>query len=67
MRLPEHHQDVTPESLSTLEVQELLDLYVWAWNFVDTSEDTESTAGWTTVKQAIQTEIERRISEGRKP
>ena len=55
MEVPGSPQDVTEELLSELDLKGLLDLYARAVS-----------RSWATVKEAVQTEIERRINEGRK-
>ena len=53
MEVPGSPQDVTEELLSELDLKSLLDLYARAVN-----------RSWASVKEAVQTEIERRINEG---
>ena len=53
MEVPGSPQDVTEELLSKLDLKGLLDLYAKAFS-----------ESWATVKEAVQTEIERRINEG---
>ncbi len=52
MEIPATPQDVTAELLRELDLKGLLDLYAKA-----------SSQSWATVKEAVQTEIERRINE----
>jgi len=53
MEVPGSPQDVTEELLSELDLKGLLHLYAKAVS-----------QSWASVKEAVQTEIERRINEG---